>query len=395
MSTKQKFGLDSIKKGIMRTKQKMVETFSKGEKTVDLTYDQLWSEFKKYEELVVKLKKVEVDYIATFRKLLETEKKLGTDISNVIQSSSEILDAISAIKELMNQIDNERDEMERTIQRDFFEPLTVYMRQFGLLKQRNDERGRRLIDMDRYNHDYKVGLEKNDTNKSSNNKKKFYNMKKAYIALNQEMLNDLPLLFQDKDQFFGPLFATHVQATSKFFQSAFQLIEQAWNYLMHINKEEIFAFASVITDDDHSCWNKQIDLVAQVNESEYSSAPSSNQSYQQPNQSYQQPNQSYQQPNQSYQQPNQSYQQPNQSYQEPPPQTTNVPLPQRPPMRPPNPGVKKARAIYPFQAQDQNELSFNQGDILILIDAQEGADWWTAELNGHQGSIPSNYVQRI
>jgi len=50
-----------------------------------------------------------------------------------------------------------------------------------------------------------------------------------------------------------------------------------------------------------------------------------------------------------------------------------------------------ARALYPFAGQDESELSFNPGDVLI-IHKSEG-DWWEAELNGSRGLIPGNYVQ--
>jgi len=50
-----------------------------------------------------------------------------------------------------------------------------------------------------------------------------------------------------------------------------------------------------------------------------------------------------------------------------------------------------ARALYAFNASSGAELSFNVGDILTII-SQDGG-WWTAELRGRRGYIPSNYVQ--
>jgi len=59
---------------------------------------------------------------------------------------------------------------------------------------------------------------------------------------------------------------------------------------------------------------------------------------------------------------------------------------------PPSTGPR-ARALYQFDAENSNELSFRPNDILNII-TQQG-DWWTAELNGRQGIVPSNYVQLI
>lgn len=55
--------------------------------------------------------------------------------------------------------------------------------------------------------------------------------------------------------------------------------------------------------------------------------------------------------------------------------------------------VLRCRGKFPFQAQDNTELSFNPGDVMIIL-KQEG-DWWEAELNGKRGSIPAPYVEMI
>jgi len=79
-------------------------------------------------------------------------------------------------------------------------------------------------------------------------------------------------------------------------------------------------------------------------------------------------------------------------------QTTVVTQPYVQPLPLPTPQVQyaqypRAQALYPFVATQPQELSFNVGDILNLINL-DGA-WWRAELNGREGMIPSNYVQRI
>jgi len=71
----------------------------------------------------------------------------------------------------------------------------------------------------------------------------------------------------------------------------------------------------------------------------------------------------------------------------------------RPPV--PTPGVPtpmptrviRAKGAYPFQGQSPDELSFNPGDELVIID--QTGDWWTAEMGGKRGLIPANYVQLI
>jgi len=59
----------------------------------------------------------------------------------------------------------------------------------------------------------------------------------------------------------------------------------------------------------------------------------------------------------------------------------------------PKAAVVRARGVYPFESQSPDELSFNPGDELIIID--QAGEWWTAEMHGKRGLIPGNYVQLI
>jgi len=55
------------------------------------------------------------------------------------------------------------------------------------------------------------------------------------------------------------------------------------------------------------------------------------------------------------------------------------------------PSKPQALALYDFDAREANELSFKSGDVVTVL-SQDG-EWWTAELHGHTGTVPSNYMQ--
>jgi hypothetical protein len=38
-----------------------------------------------------------------------------------------------------------------------------------------------------------------------------------------------------------------------------------------------------------------------------------------------------------------------------------------------------------FQAQDSDELSFSEGDLLYIIDDKSAPDWWRARCRGKEG----------
>jgi len=51
-----------------------------------------------------------------------------------------------------------------------------------------------------------------------------------------------------------------------------------------------------------------------------------------------------------------------------------------------------ARALYDYQAADNDELTFDPEDIITNIDKiDEG--WWRGECHGMYGLFPANYVE--
>lgn len=53
----------------------------------------------------------------------------------------------------------------------------------------------------------------------------------------------------------------------------------------------------------------------------------------------------------------------------------------------------EAKALYDFEAMDEDELSFNTGDKLLVIHIDEDVKWVQAELNDKIGYVPSNYIE--
>ncbi|XP_072022003.1 osteoclast-stimulating factor 1-like [Amphiura filiformis] len=72
----------------------------------------------------------------------------------------------------------------------------------------------------------------------------------------------------------------------------------------------------------------------------------------------------------------------------------STPTPVRPaPPRPAKPGqVKVFRALYAYNAQHDDELSFDEGDMLYVLDVSN-KDWYKAKVGNKKGLIPSNYVE--
>ncbi|XP_077101031.1 SH3 domain-containing kinase-binding protein 1 isoform X4 [Siphateles boraxobius] len=52
------------------------------------------------------------------------------------------------------------------------------------------------------------------------------------------------------------------------------------------------------------------------------------------------------------------------------------------------------KVIFPYEAQNEDELSIKEGDIVAIINKDcADAGWWVGEVNGKQGVFPDNFVK--
>ena len=56
--------------------------------------------------------------------------------------------------------------------------------------------------------------------------------------------------------------------------------------------------------------------------------------------------------------------------------------------------VKRYRALYDFQAQESDELSFKRGDVLIFVSKIDD-NWLQGKFKGKQGIFPVDYVRLL
>ncbi|TDH15683.1 hypothetical protein EPR50_G00011910 [Perca flavescens] len=54
----------------------------------------------------------------------------------------------------------------------------------------------------------------------------------------------------------------------------------------------------------------------------------------------------------------------------------------------------QVRALYSFHAEEKDELQFNAGDVIKVLERSDQA-WWKGQLRGKTGLFPSSYTQPI
>lgn len=58
--------------------------------------------------------------------------------------------------------------------------------------------------------------------------------------------------------------------------------------------------------------------------------------------------------------------------------------------------VEKAIVRYSYVAENEDELTLNEGDTISVLEKElEDSGWWKGELNGRVGVFPDNFVEII
>ncbi|XP_055522257.1 LOW QUALITY PROTEIN: unconventional myosin-Ie-like, partial [Leucoraja erinacea] len=60
----------------------------------------------------------------------------------------------------------------------------------------------------------------------------------------------------------------------------------------------------------------------------------------------------------------------------------------------PRPRQARCRALYAYDAQDTDELSFNADDVIEIV-REDPSGWWVGRIRGKEGLLPGNYVEKM
>ena len=59
-------------------------------------------------------------------------------------------------------------------------------------------------------------------------------------------------------------------------------------------------------------------------------------------------------------------------------------------------------SVYDYHPQAEGELELREGDLLYLLDTNDGDDWWKAKKKANlddedepEGLVPNNYVEEV
>jgi len=369
-----------------RATQKAMVKLGKAEETIDIQFNQEFDRFVLHRANIKKIKKDTIQMLQLMRDLSVQQCALADTLGQMFDARSANYSLTLKTQDISKQLDHGRTTFDDVMKKDFLDPMSKYLGQFKECKLRIEERRARLIDMDRYGRDLRSLQEKaTGGQKTQIAEQKYDAAATNYHNLNDELLQDLPRLFDDRISFFDPLLATYGVGLAEYYRHCAQTSGDIVNLARHINRDAIHSHTRVTTSPEASAAAHKVSVGAATSTTNYrASTQVSSQHYEEPNRT--QMSQPVVQQDPFVDQNSGPFQDPNQRY-----PSVNSQQPRK--SVPTLPSHKQARAMFDFVAQEVNELPFKTGDIITIHNTN--GDWWEGEMNGKRGLLPSNYVQLI
>lgn len=410
-----------IKTGFARRKQEVFTKLGKAEETVDEHFNSLKTKMvdqdRRLQKLGVDLEK----YLEALKVMCDAQKTLAEDIDGFFDEP----ELSAKNNSLVKDINYSRIALDESIHVTFTSSLKRYCSQFPKISERIREREKRKLDMDRYVREVKTLSDKNskDTEKLNRLEQKLKIARKGYQNINEELLKDIPHLYDDRLDFVNHLLAFILKGQTEFFQSIAEKIAVLSPELEQYDTNNLLEYPFAITPDNESAYynyvppslakagfkeekNKPRSLSVEKEEkldiSEESESKDLKSSLPDPFPTKTDSSHSSNRGSFTNEEPNEENKLTKEESSSivqsefPPTVQNDDEAPSRPPPKPPKEETIqpfKAKALFDFEKNEENELNFKENDILLILKAK--GHWWLAELNGQRGMIPSNYVEKL
>lgn len=195
----------SVQKHAGRAKEKILQNLGKVDRTSDEIFEEHLQNFTRQQNAANRLQKEFNNYIRCVRAVQTASKSLLDSLCEIYESGwtgHDLLYVQAQNIEMLWQDFNHKLGDQVLI------PLNTYQSQFPEMRKKVDKRGRKLVDYDSQRHNYQSlqaaaasGTKKRDENKISKARDTLEEAKRTYEMLNSELHDELPALYDSRALF--------------------------------------------------------------------------------------------------------------------------------------------------------------------------------------------------
>ncbi|XP_071788360.1 myc box-dependent-interacting protein 1-like [Asterias amurensis] len=191
-----------LSKNLTRTKEKVLQRLGKADETRDVNFDLYSQNFNQQQVAASRLQKELKTYVACVRAMSSASRSLHEALESIYEPDWVRSDQIPQYKETLELL---WDDFQRKLNDQVVNPLFTYQSKFPDVKKHVEKRNRKLIDYDSARHNLET-LKKKDDAKAAKAQEAYNEAKKLYEDINNEILEELPALYDSRIPFYATTF---------------------------------------------------------------------------------------------------------------------------------------------------------------------------------------------
>lgn len=217
MSDAKTFNLTSlVTKKTRRAKERLMQNFGKADKTTDELFEVYQLNFNQQQSTALNLQKQVKHYLHCLRELHVASMSLNLCAMDMHEKEWPKHDVF---EDNASETEHIYEDLEERLKESVLVPLEQYLGQFSEMREKISKRGRKLVDYDSQRHSFETlqqgqASKQPDDAKLSKHRDQLEEARRAYETLNNELHDELPALYDNRLPFiitvFQRLFSSHI-----------------------------------------------------------------------------------------------------------------------------------------------------------------------------------------
>ncbi|XP_028130979.1 amphiphysin isoform X1 [Diabrotica virgifera virgifera] len=188
----------SVQKHAGRAKEKLLQNLGKVDRTADEIFDEHLQNFTRQQNAANRLQKEFSNYIRCIRACQAASKTLLDAIGEIYESQWTGHDLLYVQTQSVDML---WQDFSHKLADQVLLPLNTYQGQFPEMRKKIDKRGRKLVDYDSQRHSFQAlqtNMKKRDEVKIAKGREQLEEAKRTYEMLNSELHDELPALYDSR-----------------------------------------------------------------------------------------------------------------------------------------------------------------------------------------------------
>ncbi|KAH9389067.1 PREDICTED: myc box-dependent-interacting protein 1-like [Rhagoletis zephyria] len=205
-----------VQKHSLRAKERFLQNFGKKDRTTDELFEIYQNNFAKQQASAMRLQKELKNYATCAREMQAASKSLMECVADIYEhdwpGQDQLPHKAQSLELLWGDLCHKIND-QCTI------PLSTYLSQFSEIRNKIDKRGRKLLDYDGSRHNLETvqaASKKRDDLKVTKAREQMEESRRLYEVLNKELHEELPALYDSRIPFFVNTFQTMFSSEATF-----------------------------------------------------------------------------------------------------------------------------------------------------------------------------------